>query len=32
MIVVDGNRTLIMSPAEYEEWKWLSGEKETKWT
>ena len=32
MVVVDGNRTLVMSPAEYEEWKWVSGEKKAVWT
>lgn len=32
MIVADGNRTLIMFPAEYEDWKWLSGEKKVVWT
>lgn len=32
MIVVDGNRTLVMPPAEYEEWKWISGEKKVVWT
>lgn len=31
MIVVDGNRTLIMSPAEYEEWKWITEEKKVIW-
>ena len=32
MLVIDDNRILSMTPEEYEEWKWISGEKETKWT
>ena len=32
MLVVDGDRILAMTPAEYEEWKWASGQKEIKWT
>lgn len=32
MLVVDGDKVLSMAPAEYEEWKWISGQKETKWT
>jgi hypothetical protein len=32
MLVIDGNRILSMTLAEYEEWKWMSGEKEVKWT
>lgn len=32
MIVIDDNRTLVMSPAEYEEWKWISGGKKVIWT
>ena len=32
MLVIDGDRVIAMTPAEYEEWKWMSGEKEIKWT
>lgn len=31
MLVVDDGRVLMMTPAEYEEWKWVSGEKKIVW-
>lgn len=31
MLVVDGDKILSMTPAEYEEWKWISGEKKVIW-
>lgn len=32
MLVVDGNKILSMTPSEYEEWKWINGEKKVVWT